>query len=133
MAVCGYPVWDLANKKEFVDEGLRRLDRIQRATSGKKIAVVLGFIDKGKSADSLLLRSPADKDRAKQNRSRNALAWIENGKIRTKYYKQLLPTYDVFLEEIFLLTHLQQHALKFHEQNSSPHLQNCEFRISFDK
>lgn len=89
-ALCGYPVWDLANKKTFVDAGLKELGRIAAATRSKKIAVVVGFID----------RSPFPVPRSPSS-SFNALAWLENGKIRTVYHKQLLPTYDVFLEEIF--------------------------------
>ncbi|MFH0984048.1 MAG: NAD+ synthase [Candidatus Omnitrophota bacterium] len=89
-ALCGYPVWDLANKKQFVEEGLKQLKRIARTTSTKKIAVVLGFIDR-----------PSKNIVSNKPNSFNALAWIEKGKIRTVYHKQLLPTYDVFLEEIF--------------------------------
>ncbi len=92
-ALCGYPVWDLANKKQFVADGLRQLKRIAAATRGKKIAAVLGFIDKGTGPSSRKL-DPA-------SCSYNAAAWIENGKVRAVYHKQLLPTYDVFLEEIF--------------------------------
>lgn len=82
-ALCGYPVWDLANKKAFVDAGLKELKRIAAFTRGKKIAAVLGFIDAGAA------------------HSFNALAWVEGGKVRAVYHKQLLPTYDVFLEDIF--------------------------------
>ena len=89
-ALCGYPVWDLANKKAFVDEGLKQLKRIAAATKGKRIAVVVGFIASCK----------VHGDRSTAN-THNALAWLEAGKIRTVYHKQLLPTYDVFLEEIF--------------------------------
>ena len=89
-ALCGYPVWDLANKKQFVDEGLKCLRNIAAATRGKRIAAVLGFIDKSRTPSAI--RHPL---------SFNALAWIESGKVRTVYHKQLLPTYDVFLEEIF--------------------------------
>ncbi len=85
-ALSGYPVWDLANKKSFLEEGARRLDQIARVTARLKLTVVLGFIDHGTAPDE---------------RSVNALAWIERGKVRAKYVKQLLPTYDVFLEEIF--------------------------------
>ncbi len=92
-ALCGYPVWDLANKKAFVEAGLKELKRIAAATRGKKIAVVLGFIDKGTAEKG--------SDPFKTPFSHNALAWLEKGKIRTVYHKQLLPTYDVFLEEIF--------------------------------
>ncbi len=89
-ALCGYPVWDLANKKSFVEAGLRELRLIAKATRGKRIAAVLGFID----APSL------NAQRSTRN-AFNAAAWLENGKIRTVYHKRLLPTYYVFLEEIF--------------------------------
>jgi NAD+ synthase (glutamine-hydrolysing) len=89
-ALCGYPVWDLANKKQFVTEGLKCLQRIAAATRKKKIAVALGFIDEDRTP--FALRHPS---------SFNALAWIEKGKVRAVYHKQLLPTYDVFLEDIF--------------------------------
>ena len=89
-ALCGYPVWDLANKKQFVAEGLKQLNRIVCTTLAKKIAVVLGFIDR--PSKNVVSNKPS---------SFNALAWIGKGKIHTVYHKQLLPTYDVFLEEIF--------------------------------
>jgi NAD+ synthase (glutamine-hydrolysing) len=89
-ALCGYPVWDLANKKQFLAEGMRCLARIAAATRGKKVAAVVGFIAPCKIHG----------DRRTGN-THNALAWIEKGKVRTVYHKQLLPTYDVFLEEIF--------------------------------
>ena len=89
-ALCGYPVWDLANKKAFVDAGLKELKRIAAATRDKRIAVVLGFIEPRR-----------DRVSGGTANAYNALAWIEKGKIRTVYHKQLLPTYDVFLEEIF--------------------------------
>ncbi|HNX68567.1 MAG TPA: NAD+ synthase [Candidatus Omnitrophota bacterium] len=89
-ALCGYPVWDLANQKAFVDAGLKELKRIALATKGKRVAVVLGFIDRAVSD----LKSQI-------SNSYNAAAWLEGGKVRAVYHKQLLPTYDVFLEEIF--------------------------------
>ena len=87
LALPGYPVWDLANKKSFVAEGLSYLNQIVKTTRGKKITAVVGFIDEG---------APAH-----HGRSHNALAWIERGKLRRRQYKRLLPTYDVFLEDIF--------------------------------
>lgn len=87
LVLSGYPVWDLANKKSFVAEGTRCLARIAAATARKKIAAAVGYIHPGEpGADT---------------RSYNALAWIEKGKVRSVQYKRLLPTYDVFLEEIF--------------------------------
>ena len=49
MALHGYPVWDLANKKAFIDEGFRCLQKITRATKQKKIHVLLGVIKSGDS------------------------------------------------------------------------------------
>ena len=86
LALSGYPVWDLSNKKRFVDEGLRALERIQRATKSLKVSVFLGFIEPGTN---------------KRGHSFNAMAWIEKGKVRGIQRKRLLPTYDVFLENIF--------------------------------
>ena len=86
LSISGYPVWDLANKRRFIEEGLKSLGRIAAATKGKRVTAVVGFIDR---ADS------------KTKKSRNALAVLRNGKLIHKQYKTLLPTYDVFLEEIF--------------------------------
>lgn len=97
-ALCGYPVWDLANKKSFIAEGKKHLKQIAAATRNKKITLVLGFIDSsaeygvGRSCQQNLRRTLC---------SYNAAAWIENGKISALYHKRLLPTYDVFLENIF--------------------------------
>ncbi len=85
-ALSGYPVWDLANRTDFVGAGLKHLEGIVRSTRGAHVQAVVGFIDKGRSVCG---------------RSRNALAWISGGRILAKYYKRLLPTYDVFLEDIF--------------------------------
>jgi NAD+ synthase (glutamine-hydrolysing) len=101
-ALCGYPAWDLANKKQFVKKGLKELKRIAQATSGKKIAVVLGFID-----------GFSERRRQGIGNAFNALAWIEKGKIRTIYHKQLLPTYDVFLEEIFFRAGSETKVVRF--------------------
>ncbi|MBI4367906.1 MAG: NAD+ synthase [Candidatus Omnitrophica bacterium] len=86
LAVSGYPVWDLANKKRFVLEGLKSLALIVRTTKRKRVTVVVGFIDLAAE---------------KRGKNYNAVAVIRNGRIIQKQYKTLLPTYDVFLEEIF--------------------------------
>ena len=41
MSLCGYPVWDLANKQSFVQEGLASLKRILAATRLLRITAVL--------------------------------------------------------------------------------------------
>ncbi len=86
LAICGYPVLDLANKSGFVEKNLKALKQITASTKKKHITVVVGFIDSAQGGDK---------------KNYNALAVIKNGKILQKQYKTLLPTYDVFLEEIF--------------------------------
>ncbi len=85
IALSGYPVWDLANKKSFIREGLESLEKIRKATAKMDITIVLGFIDEGK----------------KDGRSFNSMVWLQKGRIIAKQAKRLLPTYDVFLEQIF--------------------------------
>ncbi|MSR76652.1 MAG: NAD+ synthase [Candidatus Omnitrophica bacterium] len=86
LSLTGYPVWDLANNGRFVQMNGKYLQKIIAATRGKKISLVLGFIDRGTG---------------KTHRSQNALAFIANGSLLTTVSKQLLPTYDVFLEDVF--------------------------------
>ncbi|MBI4387909.1 MAG: NAD+ synthase [Candidatus Omnitrophica bacterium] len=86
LSICGYPVWDLANKKSFVETNLQVLKNICQATKSYQITSIVGFIDFGKK---------------KNGKNKNALAVIRNGKIILVQHKTLLPTYDVFLEEIF--------------------------------
>ncbi len=86
MSVSGYPVWDLANKQLFVEEGIKTVKEIARDTESKSITIIVGFIDFGSK---------------KSNKNRNALAVIQRGKIAFVQHKTLLPTYDVFLEGIF--------------------------------
>lgn len=85
-ALCGYPVWDLATRKRFVKEGLRQLEGICRETKNAKVLAVVGYIDEGPRGAV---------------KNYNALAVISRGKVVHKQYKTLLPTYDVFLEQIF--------------------------------
>lgn len=99
VALSGYPIWDLANKKRFVKEGLCHLKQIVHATKKMKLSVILGFVDESQKGAS---------------RSYNALAWIEKGKIRLKQYKRLLPNYDVFLERIFFEPGKKSDVLNWH-------------------
>jgi len=112
MALHGYPVWDLANKKRFVDEGLRRLRQVIDSTKGKKIHILLGFIDR---------EEPVKKHPAK---SHNSLAWIHDGKLRGVQHKTLLPTYDVFLEQIFFKPSKSYNLFKCGRLNIGPTI--CE-------
>ena len=86
LSISGYPVWDLANKASFIQKNQESLRTIIAVTKGKHVAVTVGFIDHPQRGET---------------KSHNALAVIRNGKVIHKQYKTLLPTYDVFLEQIF--------------------------------
>ncbi|MBI4971596.1 MAG: NAD+ synthase [Candidatus Omnitrophica bacterium] len=86
--VTGYPVWDLANKSAFVERNRKSLAQIVKKTRRMNVTVVIGYIEKSIS-------------KSRHGRNHNALAVIQRGKILAKQFKSLLPTYDVFLEEIF--------------------------------
>ena len=98
LAVSGYPVWDLAIKKSFIRESLRSVGAIVGASRRFKGAVIVGFLDEGPAGSG---------------KSRNALAWIEGGRVRLRQYKSLLPTYDVFLEQIFFEPGLEHPTLSW--------------------
>lgn len=97
LVICGYPVWDLANKESFIEAGLKSLETIVKRSRLKRVAIVIGFIDKG----------------TKGGKSYNALAVIHRGKIIHKQHKILLPNYDVFLEKIFFESGREQKPFRF--------------------
>lgn len=98
LALSGYPVWDLAIKKSFVEEGLSCLEKVAASTKDRKVLAFLGFIDKG----------PRD-----TGKSYNALAVLSKGRVIHKQYKTLLPTYDVFLEQIFFVPAGEQKIFRY--------------------
>lgn len=100
MAFSGYPVWDLANHEDFVREGLKKLSAAAKATAKTPMAAAVGFIDHPSwrtGSNSLAPKSEG----GLRDLTQNSLAWLEKGKVRHVQAKRLLPTYDVFLEEIF--------------------------------
>ena len=77
LAVTGYPPEDLLLKPRFIDENLRALELIVKASKG--ITAVVGFVDK---SDDIY----------------NAAAVVSDGKLASVYRKQYLPNYGVFDE-----------------------------------
>ena len=82
LSITGYPPRDLLDFESFINENLCYLDKIREAS--KDIAVICGYVD--------INKDPAGK------KCYNAAAFIENCEIKARYYKQLLPFYDVFDE-----------------------------------
>ncbi len=82
LALCGYPPLDLLYRSSFVEGCTRALDQLA-ARIPEGIGVIVGGIAGNPASHGKPLH--------------NAAFYVENGRIRT-YYKQLLPSYDVFDE-----------------------------------
>jgi NAD+ synthase (glutamine-hydrolysing) len=82
LSVIGYPPKDLLLKPQFIADNLRAVQMIAGRVSG--IDVIVGY---------------ADRNRAPVGRPlHNALALLRDGKVQSRHFKTLLPTYDVFDE-----------------------------------
>jgi NH3-dependent NAD+ synthetase/predicted amidohydrolase len=82
MSLVGYPPKDLVFKSQFVPKCLQALDYL--ADEIKAVPLLVGYVDFF-SGD---IGKPF----------RNAAAWLEKGEIKARFFKTLLPTYDVFDE-----------------------------------
>jgi len=82
LVVPGYPPWDLLEQRDFVDENRRYLERLVEDIQG--IGVLAGYVQKNKTTQGKPLY--------------NSAVLFENGRIRHRAQKRLLPTYDVFDE-----------------------------------
>jgi NAD+ synthetase len=82
MSLVGYPPRDLVFKSQFVPKCLQALDYL--ADEIREVPLIVGYVDFHEG----VVGKPF----------RNAAAWLEAGKIKAKFWKTLLPTYDVFDE-----------------------------------
>lgn len=83
LSLVGYPPRDLVFKSSFVPKCLQALDYL--AGEIREIPILVGYVDHHHP------RQPGKP-------FRNAAAWLENGSVRHRIWKTLLPTYDVFDE-----------------------------------
>ncbi|MEM9025371.1 MAG: NAD+ synthase [Verrucomicrobiota bacterium] len=83
LVVCGYPPRDLLFKTRFVPEVERTLDDFAQSVDSTP-AIVGTVVPNPKSTGRPFY---------------NAVAWIEDGAVKSYGFKSLLPTYDVFDED----------------------------------
>lgn len=83
LSLVGYPPRDLVFKSQFVPKCLQALDYL--AGEIREVPLVVGYVDH---------HHPGHPGKP----FRNAAAWLEQGTIRHRIWKTLLPTYDVFDE-----------------------------------
>jgi NAD+ synthetase len=82
LAISGYPPRDLLERRDFVQENLRRLHELIESVDG--IAVICGFVDENTNGAGYPLH--------------NGAVLFESGQVLHRVYKRLLPDYDVFDE-----------------------------------
>jgi len=81
MATIGYPPMDLLNNKKLIQDNLASIESISKECAD--IAVICGYVDYDKENPPMLY---------------NAAAFMNKGRIISRHFKTLLPTYDVFDE-----------------------------------
>ena len=84
LALCGYPPKDLLERPAFVEAARASLDTLAAARAGGTTAALVGFPERGETAEGRGLY--------------NSAALIDGGRIAHIVRKSLLPTYDVFDE-----------------------------------
>jgi NAD+ synthase (glutamine-hydrolysing) len=82
LSIIGYPPKDLLLKPRFIEDNLRALQSIASRVNG--IDAVVGYAEKNSAPVGRPLH--------------NAVALLRDGKIISRHFKTLLPTYDVFDE-----------------------------------
>ncbi len=82
LSLIGYPPKDLLLKPQFIADNLRGLEMIAARVAG--IDAIVGYADRNESGVGRPLH--------------NAVALLRDGKVFSRHFKTLLPTYDVFDE-----------------------------------
>ena len=82
LSVIGYPPKDLLLKPQFIDANIRALQTIAAAATG--ITAVVGYAERNTAPVGRPLH--------------NAVAVLRDGRVVSRHFKTLLPTYDVFDE-----------------------------------
>lgn len=82
LAVSGYPPRDFLEFDDFVQKCLQSIENIARSCKG--IAAIIG--------------GPSPNPEIKGKRLFNTAFFLQDGEVKSKYYKGLLPNYDVFDE-----------------------------------
>lgn len=97
LAICGYPPRDFLEFSDFnllIEEAL---DKIAQESHG--IAVIVG--------------APAKNENQKGKNLFNCAYFLNNGKVVSKHFKQLLPNYDIFDEYRYFQPASEVHCVQF--------------------
>lgn len=106
-AICGYPPQDLLDFPAFVEQAEEYRDKLTRLENAP--AFLVGGIERNLQSGKPIF---------------NAAYFIKDQKIQAKYFKRLLPTYDVFDEDRFFQP--GKESLFLHHMGKKIHVSLCE-------
>ncbi|TMF13754.1 MAG: NAD+ synthase, partial [Chloroflexi bacterium] len=95
LTVTGYPPEDLLLRAQFVRDNVAALEGMVESCRG--ITVVVGFVDRGELARSVIW-GPVGATDVSRIPIYNAAAVIHDGRLAHVYHKERLPNYGVFDE-----------------------------------
>ncbi|MFH0976497.1 MAG: NAD+ synthase [Spirochaetota bacterium] len=96
MAVIGYPPMDILLNNKLIRDNIKAINEIAAACAD--VAVICGYVEYNENNPTILY---------------NAAAFINRGKIVSRHYKTLLPTYDVFDEMRYFSPSKKHEPVKF--------------------
>ena len=99
MATIGYPPMDLLENSKLINDNLASLEKI--AGECDTIAAIVGFVDYDKENPPMLF---------------NSAAFLNEGKIKSKHNKTLLPSYDIFDERRYFNTTRVHQTVEYKNQ-----------------
>ncbi|HEY1405724.1 MAG TPA: NAD+ synthase, partial [Spirochaetota bacterium] len=96
LSTVGYPPMDLLEHTKLIKDNLRALEEIASASTG--IGVICGYVDFAPDCSPALY---------------NSAAFMTEGKIISRHFKSLLPTYDVFDEHRYFSSATERSIVQF--------------------
>ncbi len=96
MATIGYPPMDFLENRKLINDNLSSIEEIARHSTD--IAIICGYVDLDTDNYPLLF---------------NAAAFMRDGRIISRHYKTLLPSYDVFDELRYFSRAREQSIVEF--------------------
>ncbi len=114
LAICGYPPKDLLQKKDFLYEILKNINRIVKNSEG--IAVIIGIVEVSSKALKPINYDVSMSAHFPGYMLNNSAAFISNGKFIGTQAKTYLPTYDIFDEQRYFVPAKDSHVFRLKDK-----------------
>jgi len=98
LSLVGYPPQDLLFRSQFIEKCLQALDYL--ASEMSQVPALIGFVDRNHSE-------------VPGKPFRNGVALVHSGQVQEKFFKRLLPEYDVFNEQRYFEPSLEKNLFEW--------------------